>query len=285
MQNKIVQSALFATVLLSAPLSAMEFEWSVGVHDLVVQDIKNDLVTDGISSGDSHTFGINTAIYVHHTTQSGINLNAKAEVFLDNDQDELDPDHIPIWFDFSFYVDGEMYKINENNQLTWLIKMDNRQNTVSCVEREVRQHLGLGYEYHKGGFTFDANLLAGFYYIEFDDDTPVARDYTREDTDDGEASHVYMLDAKYVFSKDLSVFAEYRHYAANMGAATLEDNVNALVSYMGSNLFGEGTGFHLKAKYVKYDISRFYRDSVGIDIVPFDNDTLIQAYVTIPVKF
>ena len=288
MKKKIVQSALLGAILLNAPLSAMEFEWSVGVHDFMVMDIKDDDAhnyphDDGISAGDSHTLGINTAIYVKHTTQTGINIVAKAEAFLDHDKDHLDPDHIPVWFDFSLDVDGDMYSINDANTLRWYIALDNRQNTVSCVEREVRQHLGVGYEFNKSGFTFDAKILAGFYYIEFDDDTPVARGYNREETDDGEASHVYVLRGAYKFNKDWSVEADFRHYAANTGGDTLEDNANALLTYKGSDMFGEGTTMNLKVKHVKYDISRL--NVHPLPIVPFDNDTLIQAYVTIPVEF
>ena len=285
MRNRYIRSLVVTALLGSLNADAMDFKWSLGTHDFVVSNIKNDVPLDGIEAGDSHTLGVNSALYVSHTTATGIHFDAKAEAFLDYDKDELDPDHIPIWFDFTFNVDGEMLKLNDTNSLKWLIKMDNRQNTVSCVEREVRQHLGVGYQYQTDNFTFNADILAGFYYIEFDDDTPVNRGYGREDTDDGEASHVYIIDSTYRFNKSWNIFGEYRHYAANMGAATLEDNVNVLVSYMGSDVFGEGTGFHLKAKYVKYDISRFYKESIGHDIVPFDNDTLIQAYVTIPVKF
>jgi len=281
--NKL--SILLSSLLLSSIVSAVDFEASLGVHDFVVSDIKNDVPTDGINSGTSHTIGINAAIYVKHETTNHIKFLAKAEAFLDHDKDHLDSDHIPIWFDFLLDINGPMYAINDKNILKWYILMDNRQNTVSCVEREVRQHLGIGYEYKNTTFTLDLNAYAGFYYIEIDDDTPVARGYTRQDTDDGEASNIIELKAEYDFNKDWSLYGYYKRYSANAGMEHLEDNAQLLLSYKNGTFLMEGSTLNLKVKYVKYNLDRFYRADVGVPILPFDNDTLIQAYVTLPINF
>ena len=281
LKNKF--SLLFCEILfLAVPLSAVEYDLSVGMHDFVVQNIVNDVAADGINTGTSHTLGLNGAIYVKHETDAGIKILAKAEVFFDYDTDHLDPDHIPIWFDFLIDVHGPLYKINSTNQLKWYILMDNRQNTVSCIEREVRQHIGLGYETILSKLTLDTNIYTGFYYIEMDDDTPVARGYTRQNTDDGEASLVVELNAKYNFTQDLSLILNAKRYTATGGFEALEDNLEALFTYKNSSLFGDKTALHFKAKYVKYDLSRFYLPSIGVPILPFDNDMLIQAYVTFP---
>jgi len=278
-------SLLLSSLLLSTAINAFDFEASVGVHDFMVSDIKGDVPKDGISAGTSHTLGVNAAIYVKHQTASKINFLAKAEAFLDRDKDHLDPDHIPVWFDFLLDIDGPMYTINDKSALKWYILMDNRQNTVSCIEREVRQHLGLGYEYKSGGFRFDFNLYAGFYYIEIDDDTPVARGYMRQDTDDGEASNVVEFEAAYDFSKNWSIYGNLKRYAANTGMENLEDNAEIRLKYSGSNFLTDGATLNLKVKYVQYNFDRFYRADVGVPILPFDNDTLIQAYVTVPIAF
>ena len=264
------------------PLSAVEYDLSVGMHNLVVQNIVNDVPADGITTKTSHTFGLNSAIYVKHETDTGIKVLAKAEVFLDYDTDHLDPDHIPIWFDFFMDVRGPLYKINSTNQLKWYIFMDNRQNTVSCIEREVRQHIGLGYETILNKLILDMNLYTGFYYIEMDDDTPVARGYTRQNTDDGEASLVVELSLKYNFTQDVSFLLHAKKYTATGGFERLEDNLEALLTYKNSSIFGDTTALHFKAKYVKYDLERFYLPSTGVPILPFNNDMLIQAYVTFP---
>jgi len=280
--TKVAALSSLAILLLPASLSALEYELSLGAHDLVVQNIVNDIAADGIEAGTSHTLGVNSALYVKHTTANNIKILAKAEVFLDYDRDHLDPDHIPVWFDFLIDVHGPLYTINESNLLQWYIVMDNRQNTVSCIEREVRQHIGLGYQSTLSKLVVGTNLYTGFYYIEMDDDTPVARGYTRQNTDDGEASLVLELSAQYDFTKDLSLSLNAKKYVATGGFETLEDNLEALVTYKNISMFGDATALHFKAKYIKYDLERFYLPSVGVPILPFDNDMLIQTYMTFP---
>ena len=286
MNKKFVVSIALAFGIFTSTLQAVEYNLSVGLHDFVVSDIKNDVAADGIDSGTSHTLGINTAIYVKHTTPSGIKMLAKAEAFLDRDKDHLDADHYPVWFDFLITLDGKIYKINDNNSITWHVLMDNKQNTVSCIEREVRQHIGAGYEYTKGGLRLEASGYVGFYYIEIDDDTPSARGYTRQDTDDGEASNVFSLEGDYKFNADWSLSGYARNYAANAGFETLEKDYELRLTYAGAvDTFGKGSTLNLKIKHSAYDFGRFYRPSVGVPILPFDNDTLIQAYVTVPLHF
>ncbi|OQX60085.1 MAG: hypothetical protein B5M52_01155 [Helicobacteraceae bacterium 4484_230] len=221
---------LLAPFLFSSAVSAVEYKVSAGLHDFVVIDIVNDVPADRISAGTSHTFGINTAIYVKHQMERGIKFLAKAEALLDNDKDHLDPDHISIWFDFLLDINGPVYSINDNHSFCRYVSADNKQNTVSCIEREVRQHFGLGYEFAKGGLTLDINAYTGFYYIEIDDDTPVARGYTRQNTDDGEASHMFQIKGQYDFNKDWSVRADVRRYATNAGAETLESNYEVFLA-------------------------------------------------------
>jgi len=268
------------------PLQAVEYDVSIGLHDFVVSDINNDNVNDGIDAGTSHTLGINSAVYVRHTTASGIKMLAKAEAFLDRDKDHLDPDHIPVWFDFLVSIDGKIAKINENSDFTWHLLMDNKQNTVSCIEREVRQHIGAGYAYHKGGLELEASGYFGFYYIEIDDDTPSARGYTRQDTDDGEASNIISLEGSYQFNSVFSLSVYMRNYAANTGFEDLEQNYEIHLVYKGvQESFGEGSSLNFKIKHSAYNFDRFYRADIGVPILPFDNDTLIQAYVTVPLQF
>jgi hypothetical protein len=282
--NKIYGSFL-SSLLLCSSLSAMDFETSVGVHDFVVSDIVDDVPQDGISSGTSHTLGANIALYVKHTTHENINMLAKAEVFFDYDKDNLDPDHIPIWFSFLIDIDGDIYKINENHKFKWYILADNRQNTVSCVEREVRQHIGVGYTYKNGGLDLNLNAYSGFYYIEIDDDTPVARGYERQQMDDGEASNVFQFEGSYSFNSSWNIYFNAKRYSANTGMERLEDNYELHLQYKGAYKLADGSTLNLKIKNVQYDLDRFTDESIGVAILPFDNDTLIQAYVTVPITF
>ncbi len=288
MKRNIFLFCTFIFLLANPAAHAVEFEGTLGLHDFVVSDIQDDFPGDGIDSGTSHTFGLNASVAVKHTTSSGIHLLAKMEVFLDYDKDELDPDHIPIWFSPVVRADGSIYKINERSTITWHLLMDNRQNTVSCIEREVRQHVGAGYEFVNGGLRLAANVYLGFYYIEIDDDVPVLRGYGRQDLDDGEASHIFELEGHYDFNKNWSVYGNLKCYATNAGGETLEQDYEALLTYRGIEMFGKGSSLNLKVHYVKYDFDRFDKSHVpGTEVppLPFDNDMLIQTYVSFPINF
>ncbi len=278
---KLFQSFIVGLLFYVSTLSAVSYEASVGAHDFIVSDIETGGKPAHIEDGTSHTLGLDIGIWVKHTTEKNINILAKAEAFLDNDKDELDSDHIPVWFDFLLDIDGPLYTLNENNYFLWYIYMDNKQNTVSCIEREVRQHVGLGYTYTNGGFKASFNVYAGFYYIEIDDDTPVARGYGREDTDDGEASHVFEFETSYDFTQDFSVYAYAKRYNMNMGGENLEDNFLVQFNYKNIHFLNDNVSFHLKAKYVKYNFDRFNKKGL-LPILPWDNETLVQAYVTMP---
>jgi len=279
---KFFQTSLLTACLVAVPLSAKNIYMSAGAHDFVVQNIQDDGALGHIPSGDSHTLGLNLGIWAEHTTSSGINILAKAEAFLDRDKDELDPDHYPVWFDFLVDVDGIMSQINQHNYIAWYIYMDNKQNTVSCVEREVRQQLGLGWVYKKESFDIALNAYAGFYYIEIDDDTPVARGYNRQELDDGEAANTLEIEGNYRFSSDFDIYGRMRHYAANTGFEELEENYELQLNYhpTQSSFLYDGVALHLKVKYIQYNFDRFNIHSV--DMLPWDNDMLIQAYATIP---
>ena len=281
MKNIIKSSAVTAMLLLgsTSTLSAVDWGMIAGAHDFVVQDITNDTNADGISSGDSHTLGLNVGMYVDHTTDYGIYMGAKVEAFLDHDKDELDPDHVPVWFKFLIDVNGPMIKFNDNHMFKWYVLVDNKQNTVSCIEREVRQNFGVGYDFNAGGFKLDLNAYAGFYYIEIDDDTPLHRGYTRQQTDDGEASNLLEIEMSYDIAKHWYVYGGVRHYSANAGFEKLETDYQAVLSYK-TDWWGKGTSLNLNVEYNDYDLSRFQVQT--LPILPFDKDVLVQAYVTIP---
>jgi len=286
MKKIMTSSAIAAMVLLgsTSSLSAVDWGMTAGAHDFVVSGIVNDDPTDGISAGDSHTLGLNVGMYVEHTTNYGIYMGAKAEAFVDYDKDELDPDHFPVWFKFLVDVNGPMIKFNENHMFKWYVLVDNRQNTVSCIEREVRQHFGVGYDFKAGGFQLDLNAYAGFYYIEIDDDTPESRDYDETQTDDGEASNLLELEMSYTFNNNWYLYGGVRNYAANKRFKALETDYQAVLSYK-TDWWGKGTSLNLNVEYNDYDLTRFTQDNAqtqGRPILPFDNDMLIQAYVTIP---
>ena len=285
-QEGVLQKKIFMFVFyffLANSLFGVDFSTAFGVHDVVVRDISTNGKPAHIQDGTSHTFGADVAIYAHHTTASGINLLAKAKVFFDRDVDELDNDHVPVWFDFLLDFDGEVYKLNESNRILWYIYMDNRQNTVSCIEREVRQHIGLGWRFSYKDFFLATNAYSGFYYIEIDDDTPLERGYSRMELDDGEASNVFEIEAGYGFLQDYTLYGKIKRYSANAGFEELESDYELRFGYKASFWQKDAT-LNLKIRYTQYDFSRF-NEGHTLSVLPWDNDTLIEVYYKFPLVF
>jgi len=78
---------LFAALLLTGTAASGEtadWRYSVGVHDFAVPDM------------DSDTYSINGSVSVDKHTEAGRHVYDSAVVYVDQDQDDLDPDHIPI---------------------------------------------------------------------------------------------------------------------------------------------------------------------------------------------
>jgi len=271
-------------LLFVSSLCATTISMTTGVHDFVVQDIHDDGFLGTLPSGTSHAVGVNLGVYVEHNTSKDTHIFAKAEAFLDRDKDHLDPDHYPVWFDFLVRIDAKAYSF-EHSYIAWYIYMDNRQNTLSCIEREVRQQIGIGWVYDKDDFSIALNGYGGFYYIELDDDTPVARGYNRQELDDGEAANAWEIVVKYKVSKQWDFSLQKRDYFANNGFESLEQNFEFLLNYhvKENSFFNKNSALHLKIRHVKYDFTRFNQHAV--DILPWDNDTLIQGYISVPIAW
>ena len=271
---------IFAITLLLLPLTlnAATYKLSFGVHDLMVQDIKDDGALGHIKPGTSHTFGINTALVIEHTTKSDIELLAKAEFLLDRNKDHLDDHHIPLWFKYLIEANGDVSQLAENHKTHWLFFMDGKQNTANSIERSVRQYAGFGWQYGNEKFEFSTNAYLGFYFIELDDDTPVMRGYDRDELDDGESSAMFELAATYYLNSSVAFSLNARHFASTTGLTALENNIDLSVDY--HNAFEQNIDLNFKINYVKYDFDRF--NTREVNVLPWDNDTLIQLTLIKP---
>lgn len=77
--------AALAMALASATSEAAQWKHSLGVHDMAVSDV------------DSTTYGIGGHAEVDETTPADRHGYASFDLYLDRDQDRLDPGHIPVW--------------------------------------------------------------------------------------------------------------------------------------------------------------------------------------------
>jgi hypothetical protein len=280
MKMKNIKAFILTYILALQTLYGFEYKMSAGLHDFMVVDIQTDGIPVDIDDGVSHTFGANLGFWLYHTTDSNINILAKAEVLFDIDLDKLDDDHIPIWFDNVIDIDGNIYTINNYNTIKWYLYLDDKENTVSCIERELRQHAGIGWEFKKSNFFLALNVYGGFYYIEIDDDTPEDRNYDRMDLDNGEESNVLEAEISYNLSKKTSIYFNTKRYSTNAGFSELETDYKFLLSYK-TDIIRKGSVLNFLAKYNKYNFDDF-NEGHQFDILPWDSDILIQTYILIP---
>ena len=275
---------LLPAMLLALPTGvyALETNINYGAHDFVVSNISPSSLHGG---GTSHTIGINAGVSAKHDTTSGVTLGGSADFYLEHNKDHLDPDHVPIWFRLHLFANGNISKVTENTDLKWHVDLGNKQNTASGVEREIKQFYGLGLDYNRENYHLAFNSYGGFFYLEIDDDAPREyAGYDREDLDDGTSAMSLKLEGNVKLSEDFFLSSHFQNWSSlGVGSDWLENEFFADISY-NSNDWIKGSRLHFSATYTKYNLSGFYRSDLGKPVLPWDNDTLLHVYISVPWK-
>ena len=127
----------------------------------------------------SDTFGFNGSLSVDKRTDAGRHYFGSFDLFVDRDQDHLDPDHIPIWWMLHLGTDGRFWQPGNGGYAGWTADINTRMNTVSSIERQIKAlpAIVLGYD----GDSFEASLKGGvgYFFQEIDDDAPKLRGFDR----------------------------------------------------------------------------------------------------------
>jgi hypothetical protein len=160
-------SAALALILAVCPGEAAEWTYALGVHNMEVRDVS------------SSTYGIGGHAEVDDITGAGRHRYASFDVYWDHDQDHLDPDHIPVWWETNLGIGDKFWEGSSSLFAGWDVNLDTRMNTVSSIERQV--HLLPAVVGGFAGNSVDASLKAGIGYnfLEVDDDAPRLRGYDR----------------------------------------------------------------------------------------------------------
>ena len=273
-------TTLLLTTLLSTTAYSADLGLTFGAHDMFVSNID----TPEFDGGTSHTLGANLGVFATHTTARDIKINGTLDFYLDHDKDHLDPDHIPVWYKFQFDIDGPIYQISEGLSLRWLLEMKNKINTVSSIEREVKQFLGADVEYESSSVYIALKAYSGFFYLEIDDDAPEPYGYERKDLGNGTSAISLMLDTRFKITEALLVKASLQNWSSTgVGSSWLENELVVDVSYS-TEQWIKGSRVHLNIDAIKYNLDPYYRADLGVPVLPWDNDTLIRAYMSIPWK-
>jgi hypothetical protein len=255
-----------------------------GFHDMFVSNITPSSLHEG---GTSHTLGVNTSFFIEHRTDNNIVFGGISEIYFDHDKDHLDPDHIPIWFKFNIYADGPLIRMTDNFNFMWHLNFQNKQNTTSGIEREIKNMYGFGLDYTPDSFHIALNAYAGFFYLEIDDDAPIqysetqTKQYQRNDLGLGTSSISVKLESSWNMTNNFTILGHVQNWSSTgVGSGWLENEYVAEINY-DTDGWIKRSKLHLRATHTQYNIDVFYRPDVGVPVLPWDNDTLVRAYMSI----
>jgi len=282
MTKKLLLSLGLSTLSLSAGETSIGL--SYGFHDMFVTDITPSTLHAG---GTSNTLGVNTSFFVEHVTDGKIHVGGDSEIYFDRDKDHLDPDHIPIWFKFNAFAYGPLLTMTDSLSFQWHIDMRNKQNTTSGIEREIKNMYGIGFDYHPDSFHMALNAYTGFFYLEIDDDAPIefsqtqTTPYKREDLGIGTSAISLMLDMSWNMTENFTILGYAQNWSSTgVGSGWLENEYMLEMNYATDGWIKKSK-LHLRATHTQYNIDVFYKPEVGVPVLPWDNDTLVRAYMSI----
>lgn len=235
--------------------------YSYGIHDFMLIG--------------SHTFGINAAIGYSSTIFTTMSQKASLSAYVDYDPLDHDPDHIPVGFQGNYHLKDTLYSIRENFNLNTSVDLLWKMNTVSSTEQNFKSNLGFELEYAIDNFSIGAKLGGGAYYMEFDDDVPRARGFSRSDLTVGFVPAImYGYHAKYFLNKAFSCEAEYLKWTEKN--KTLEEDLSFKVRYKKS----DNMSMILNIDKSTYNLDKYQKNNIYI--LPWNSDLLLTLTVEIP---
>lgn len=256
---------LLTVVSVALYANPLKLEYSYGVHDFIVDN-------------EYHTLGINAGIYMNQTSQNGMNHSGYFEALVDYDKEELDPDHIPVWFRANYELDKVLFQINENFDIKGVFDFDWKMNTVSSIEQNLKSGLGLGFDYHASSISFGLKVLGGTYYLELDDDVPEENGYNRDELGgDFQGAYAFAANIGNQFTEDLFAQIEYSEWHDN--DEWLEKYLAFKIKY-DTTLWNKDASIQFSLENTEYNLSSYEKDDVPI--LPWNDDMLVKLSVHIP---
>lgn len=257
---------IFGLTLLHPTANGAEWALSYGAHDLFVSD------------KDSHTFGIDLGIAVSAVTDSESRIDGSFTVFANYNKDKLDPDYEPIWYKADLRTQWKLFQLTSDTSVNWLVTADGKLNTVSGIEKQFKFFTGIGAEYVTSTFTFGINTLAGYYFLELDDDIPTVFGYDPSYLQNETAAYTFMADGSLKVNKNMRTslrIQQWRHESQ-----WLEKQYAVAVSY-DLDKWMKGSLLNMSAEHTKYNLSP-YQKVASAPVLPWNTDTLLRVYIILP---
>ena len=286
MKNCLIQFAsalLFGFVILSS-LYAADWALSFGANDIIIKGARP--LEDAPNGGTSHTPGIQLGIFGESNFESTIKQQGYFKVFIDWNKDKLDPDYIPMWFMGNYQAKAEMTSFSNNSSLNMLLDADFKINSVSSVEIITKLFPGVSVDYDNEISATSLKISAGQYAFEIDDDVPETRGYGREYLKRTEYAFSVMLDTRFALSDAfvLNLLAQ----TWKTGDQWLENQYKLQLDYDSGNWI-KNSAFVVSILHTEYNLESYNKedktDPDYLPILPWNKDTLFQAYIVIPWNF
>lgn len=267
----VLTSGALLVGLMSSSVQALDWRLGIGGHDYYVDE------------ADSHTFGAQVHLSLEYMTQRDILLSGKLNIYIDNDVDELDPDHIPIWFSSEYAAEGELFRFSPSSLINWDITVGGKRNTVSSVEKQLKFFPTIGYQYHTDPFSAGIKVGPGYYFLEIDDDVPRTRGYDREDFQNKTGAYTVSATTNSKIGSSFDLGLSLQHW--NDGSAWLENEAEATLSY-DANEWRDNSLLIVSLKYTEYNLDPYARDAIDdpdyLPILPWNKDLLVQVSFNMP---
>jgi hypothetical protein len=252
---------VFAVLLLAGAAGAgqaAERRYSIGVHDFAVPDV------------DSHTYGISGSVSVEKQTESGRHLAGSVDLFVDHDKDDLDPDHIPIWWKVHLGTDGDFWHATAMH-VGWTADVNTRMNTVSSIERQILAFPAIAARYDGNVLQPSLKAGAGWFFLEIDDDVPKTRGYDRSDFRNSTLGYEAAADLTVRLGPSWTIYgqAQYWRDSHDWLQTQYKAALRVNVGWM------KGGELALSAEANEYNLDVYARPD-ALPILPWNDDLMIR---------
>ena len=273
MKNRISVIIATLSLIVFLPKGASAFDWGLrfGLHDMYV---KKEL---------SHTRGVLVGFLFEHETKSGYSFFGSIDVLVDNDKDELDPDHVSVWYMSTYYIKKQAKSWGKDSSLNWYLDGSARRNTVSSVEKTVKLMPGIKTEFNGKNAYGGIKLVAGYYMHEIDDDVPELYGYGREWLNNTTFGFSLGADGRIDLGKKFALYGAVQHWRD--ADEWLENFASFEVIYdSGALIKGSKIVFH--AEYNEWNLDPYANmpldDPDYVPVLPWNSDRFIRISIDIP---
>jgi hypothetical protein len=220
----------------------------------------------------SSTYGIGGHAEVDDVTEAGRHRFASFDVYLDHDEDHLDPDHIPVWWETNLGVADKFWEGSRKMFIGWDTVLDTRMNTVSSIERQV--HLLPAIVGGFAGDSVDASLRAGIGYnfVEIDDDAPRLRGYDRTNLRQTTSAGAVAADLAFRVGSSWQVFGHGEEWRDSDAWIQTQFLTGFRVA---TDRWGQGSQVAFSVEYNEYNLDRYSTPGLPA-VLGWDDDLMYK---------